>query len=409
MSAWGTIQVGRLVLRETFGVEDKVNASSGVRDIVLTGQESTPPLTLADLRQRTEDIGGLMGALVPVVFTDKPQFSGYYMIKDVGASIASYPGSGIERADWNLTLSRIGPDNAVDLESRISGVVRLSAGTITTAPVAWHAPPASAYAYHVGATVPTVLARTSADGPLTVYRNLPAGANPRWGCPVAGYGGGRARVLVAGVERTGTKLAATPGAWQLENGLVRVSPGAAGTLAVAAYDGAAWESKEWNLSIGSQGVAGDQVAAWGAATVLRNDYEAATIRLVRDRAPGRALLDLTLRRGSRFVEGYLQVGAATTLALWPAVGEASTSPANTGYQYATGNDAAGNRFVIGSAQTWTTRLASSGGFYRAATATLDFFVGAAVGGGTAQAGDAPPDLMAQYLAAPSERTMAVSR
>lgn len=402
---WGTIQVGRLTLRETFGADDKVNANSGVRDIVLKGQESTPPLDLADLRQRSEDIGGLMGALVPVTLTDKPQYDGYYTIKDVGTSVTSYPGSGIERADWNLTLSRVGPDNAVDLESRLAGVNRIKDPSITTVPVAWHAPPIGAYAYHVGATVPTVLTRQSADGPLIVYRNLPANANPRWGCPVSGYGGGRARVLVAGRERTGTKLTIDPGGWEINNGLVRVCPGSAAvSLLVAGYTGGVWRDKQWGVFVTS----GVLASPWDAATILRNDYEAVTLRLVRNLAPGRALLDLTLRRGSRFVEGYLQRDTvADQLKVRLNTAEAYADNSTAGYVAASANDADGNRFVAGSARTFTPH--SSGGVTKMNATTLDFFVGAAVGGGAAQAGDTPPDLTAQYLAAPSERTMAVAR
>lgn len=410
MTAWGTIQLGRLTLRETWSADDKVNASTGVRDLALTGQESMPPLTLAAVRQRAEDIGGLMERLVPATFTGKPQFDGYYRIKDVGVQVDAY--GDVERAGWNLTLSRIGADGAVDLESRLAHIARLADPTITTVPERWHVPPGAAYAYHAGATTPAVLIRDSADGPLTVYRDIEDGSNPRWSCPVEGYGIGRVRVLVDGAERTPAHLATPPHGWQLENGLVRVTTGGtlggAATLIVSNFDGAGWDAKAWNLSIGSAGAA-DAVTGWDAATILRNDYEACTVRLVIDRVPGRAILDLTLRRGSRFVEGYLQTPAATTLALWPNVDEASSAFATSGYLRATNNDADGNRYVIGSARTWTARLASSGGFYRTATPTLDFFAGSAVGGSGAATGDGPQSLIAQYLGALPEQVTAVAR
>lgn len=405
--SWGTIQLGRLTLRETYSAEERVNASTRERTLNLQGQEAMPPLSLAQVRQRAADIMGLAGTLVPVTFTNKPQHSGYYTVRDSGASVDV--SGGVETVDWTASLTRIGPEDGVDLESRLAGVTRKTDPAITLAPTRWHAPAGGAYGYHVGAATPTLLTRAGADGPVTVYRSLPAGVNPRWSSPLAGYGTGRVRVLDAnGAERTGPGVDLDPDSWTLTNGLVRVTPGSLVTLHVDAWDGAGWEPKDWNISIGSQGAA-DAVTAWSAATVLRNEYEAVTIRLVRDRAPGRALLDLTLRRGSRFVEGYLQVATAATLALWPATAEAATAVPADGYMRATANDAAGNRYVAGSAQTWTARLASSGGLYRDATARWDFFVGAAVGGSAAVAGDTPADLAAQYLAAPVERTMAVAR
>lgn len=406
MTAWGTVKVGRLTLRETWTADDKSNASTSARSIDVAGQEAMPPLTQAEVRRRSEDVLALPDRLVPVTFTEKAQYNGYYTVADAGSTVNTYPDN-VETADWTLSLDRIGADGAVDLESRLANAVRLN--DFGNAGERWHAPPGGAYGYFVGAATPATVVRASEDGALTVYRAIPAGINPRWACPVTAYGDGRVRLFDAnGAERTGTGLALDPAAFTLSNALVRITTGAAYTLRVEAYDGAAWEAKDWNLSIGSQGVAGDEVTTWSAATVLRNDFEAVTVRLLRNLAPGRAILDLTLRRGSRFVEAYLQVATSTTLALWPAVDEAATN-SGAGYLAATADDAAGNRYVAGSAHTYTARLASAGGFYRDATSTLDFFVGAAVGGGAAAAGDAPADLMAQYIGAMPETTMAVAR
>ncbi len=121
----------------------------------------------------------------------------------------------------------------------------------------------------------------------------------------------------------------------MNNALVNVTPSAsAGVLDVQAYTGGAWHSKLWTIS-----VAGSAVAAWDSATILRNDVEQCILRLTASRNPGRATLDLTLRRGSRIVEGYLQSGSSATLAVHRQTLETNTSFAASGYVVATSNDA----------------------------------------------------------------------
>lgn len=402
---WGTITVGRLTLRETVLADDRVNALTDVRTLVIQGQESMPPLlTLAELNQRREDIMGLKDMLVPVRFTDKATLDGYYRVTDTGAGLTNWQGE-IAWVDWNLTLELVGPANAVDLESRLTAAGRVNDHGLT-ASAAWHAPAVGAYGYDTGANSPSgTVSRVGADGTVTVYLDVPTGVNPRWGASLANYGGGRARFTLDGYERTGTNVTVSGSAWSLDNSLVRITPAASATLSVDAWDTGAWTTKTWNVSVAGSGAF---LGTPSAVTVLRNDYEAATLRLIWDRAPGRASLDLTLRRGSRFAEGYLQTGAANTLAVYRATAEAATAPASSAYVTATGNDAAGNRFLLASARSFTA-LTVQGGLQKTSTRTLDFAVGVVFNGGTAGTGDAATDLRGQYLMSMAETTAGVKR
>jgi hypothetical protein len=220
---------------------------------------------------------------------------------------------------------------------------------------------------------------------------------------LADYQVSRARVLVGGVERVATNVTMPISTWVLTNGLVSCSAGnPSNSLDVAAWDGTAWDSKDWNITFGSSTAA---LTTWNTAQITRNDYEACTIRLLDDRGPGRTVVDLTLRRGSRFVEGYIQNTSSTMLGVVKTSGsvEASTSPASSGYVRATSNDAQGNRFVVGSARSFTA-LTASGGLTKTSTTTLDFFIGAEVGGSAAPTGDQAATLVNQYLTAMAERT-----
>lgn len=401
---WGTITLGRLTVREAVLADDRVNQLTGVRTLVVQGQESTPPLTtVAELNQRREDIMGLMGLLIPVRFTDKPNLDGYYTVVDVGAGQTNWQGE-VAWVDWNVSLELIGPANAVDLEDRLTAAGRVNDHGQTG--TSWHAPAVGAYGYWTGAGSPAgTVSRVGTDGTVTVFLDLPADTNPRWGADLADYGGGRCRFTLDGFERTGTNLAVSGSAWSLSNSLVRVTPAASATLSVDAWDSGAWAAKTWNVSVAGSGAS---LGAPDAVTVLRNDYELATVRLVWDRAPGRAVLDLTVRRGARTVEGYLQTGAASTLAVYLGSAAAGTSPASAGYVTATANDSDGNRYVAVSARSFTA-LTVQGGLQKTSTRTLDFALGVAFGGSAAQSGDTAANLVSQYLMAMADTTAGVKR
>jgi hypothetical protein len=153
-------------------------------------------------------------------------------------------------------------------------------------------------------------------------------------------------------------------------------------------------------------VGGAQIGRWEAATILRNDPEMVVLRLTEHRAPaGRAVLDLTLRRGSRVVEGFFQRGDSGSLSVYLASAEAMTD--STSYVVRTTNDSDGNRAIAGSARNFDPH--ASGGLTKTFSTWLDFYVGVVAGGGSAASGDAATNLRDQYIASMPEVTMAVKR
>lgn len=399
MGDWGSIQLGRTLLRERFTA-----AETGItRGMDLDGQESTPPLTRPVLVATHDNINALdSDSPIAVTFTDKPERNGYYQVDGCSSTITEERGDRV-LADWKVSLDRLGTAGEVDLQSRLTGAVRLNDFSLTGE--RWHAPPIGHYAYYTRASNPTTMTRTGTDGTIAVYRAVPVGVSPRWGCDPTNYLKGRVRVTdtAAGLEVDGTQRRVPATAWALSNGLVNVVPTAsAGVLDVQAYTGAAWHSKLWNVTIGGSGV-----AVWDSATLLRNDVEHVVLRLTASRSPGRATLDLALRRGSRILEGYLQSGSSSTLAVYLRSLETNTSGAASGYVVATGNDADGNRFAAGSARTFTAH--TNGGVSKASATALDFWVGVQAGGASPVSGDAVLDLRNQYIGALAEATYAVRR
>jgi hypothetical protein len=349
---------------------------------------------------RYESALGSQGQLVPVLWEDKPERSGYYTVSSASGDIMDRAAEGVVVAEWKMSLVRHGSDTDVDLESRLTGAVRANDFTLTGE--RWHAPPPAHFGYYTGATIPSVMTRAGTEGAITVYRSVPAGVSPRWGCAVGDYLAGRGRVLSAGYERVGVGQAVASMDWELNNTLVRIRPLASGgTLEVAAFTGATWRPKAWWVDVG-----GAQVVRWEAATILRNDPEMVVLRLTEHRAPvGRAVLDLTLRRGSRVIEGYLQRGDSGSLSMYLATAESMTD--STSYVVKTTNDGDGNRAIAGSARNFDPH--ANGGLTKTSTTWLDFYAGVVAGGSSAVSGDQAANLRDQYIASMPEVTMAVKR
>lgn len=361
---YGDLMLGRLLLRETFKVDE---ASSSGRSMDIEGQESSPPRTRAEVVARHDNLLALdQSSPMPVTFTDKPERNGYFHLANATAGYTEWRGD-VVTSDWKVQLTRGGSETEVDLQSRLTGAVRLNDFSLTGE--RWHAPPIGHYAYYTGSSNPTVMTRTGADGAMTVYRTLPAGVSPRWGCAPTDYLKGRVRLVSDGIELCGVDQPLAPSGWSLSNGLVNVTTSASASLDVQAYTDGAWRSKAWNVSVAGSG---SSIPAWDGATLLRNDPEHVVLRLTRSLSPGRATLDLTLRRGSRFVEGYLQTSGSATLAVYRAGAE--TGAAGTGYIAAAADDADGNRYVVGSARSFTAH--PDGGVQKTAVTALDFFIGA---------------------------------
>lgn len=393
--SWGTIQLGPLAFRET------ITAAESSSKLTVTGQESTPPQTAAEVHAAHLNVLGLLGATIPVVLTDKTELTGFYVVIDAASDLLNFAGGAVLSASWSIGLARLGTEADVEFESRLPGIAR-STELSGVSPVFWHAPPPGATSYYTGATVPAgAVTRQSAEGDVTVYTGIPDGIFPRWTCPAADFMAGSARLLLDGIRRAG--LATAPSSsWELSNGIVRVTGGADATLTVSAWSGAAWVSAKGYVPT----VSGTAPTGVPEVTTLRNDPEQVTIRLSYPQAgAGRVTVDLSLRRGARTVSGVLKRQSAATLGIKRTEAEAAT--AVTGGLRATTADSDGNRFVLGSSKTVTTATGTAS-ISKAGVTQLDFFLGHEVG--APAAGDAFADLLGQYLAsAGSEDTRLVRR
>lgn len=396
-----TVTIGRLVLREDRIVSETEDAAG--RIITLTGQESPPRLLPAALTQRREDILGSIGSVVPVTFTTKTYLTAFYQVIDGTSTVEDWD-NGMRVVPWQLTLRRLGTPEDMDLESRLSGALT-RANDFGATGERTHTPPVGAAAYYAGTSVSSTVDRPCSDGgSVRVYRGVTLSVAPRWVSTTAGFATGRVRFTDAsGLERAGLVQAMGTTGWTLTNGVLRVRPGTTGTLEVGVWDGSAWESLEWTVQHENPWVS---ITTWTEISLMRNDFEMVALRLVHGLAFGRVVMDVTLRRGMRFIEVYLQRHDSNRMQVIRTTGAAHTQ--TSGYVSANADDASGNRSVAGSARTFTADTVA-GGVSKTATTTLDAMVGVALGGGAAVAGDQAANLYAQYLGAAAEQVRGVRR
>ncbi|TFV90384.1 hypothetical protein [Blastococcus sp. CT_GayMR16] len=392
---WGTVTIGGIALRETKVADEDADT------LKIVGQESHPPSTRAFVEATHRNVLGLRDQVVPVTFTDKLELSGFYLVADVRSVFTRIQEGAYQTVDWAITLLRLGSGRDVEVESRVPTVARSTTVGTPPAAVFWHAPASGATSYFTGPTVPaSSIGRTSADGVLQVFLGIPAGVSPRWTVPAESYMSGSARILFDGIRRAGTF---TPPlvVWQVDNGLVRLMSGPSGAITVSCWDAGAWRSpKSYAFTV--NGVA---LTSQPELTVLRNTPEEVAVRLSYPGAPGRVHVDLSLRRGARFVTGVMKRHSSATLGV--ARTAAETASVVTGGLRASSADADGNRFVLGSMVTVTTTTATAS-IAKAAVLQLDFFLGHEVDAAP-QAGDAFADLWAQYRGSTGERVRVVSR
>lgn len=398
-TGYGEIRIGRFYVVE---MEHATETTDGKMSI--TGQESSPPTTGPMVTFIHGQIAGMEeGHLVPVTFRDKAERNGYYSVTSASSDLTDYQ-SEVLLADWQIELQRQGSSSEVDIQSRLTGAVRQNDFALTG--TRWHSPAIGHYAYHTGTSLPSgSVTRTGADGAQVVYLGVPANTHPKWGSTVENFYGGRVRItdtLEVSTENEieGINRQISASGWGLSNGLINVTPTAtAGVLNIQYYNGTSWVTNNWNMQRN-----GSNLAAWGAVTIIRNDFEECILRLTSTTSGGgRTSIDLKLKRGSRFVEGYMQTSTSATLKVMPTNTTASTS--GTGYQVATSGT---HRTVCGSARTFTVDN-TNGGISKASTTTFDFWIGAVISAAAPATGDGPTELRDQYIASMPELTYAVRR
>jgi hypothetical protein len=391
--------------------------------------------TLVQARVLRQQLMGAVGnpdePVVPVTCSEDPDLDGYYRVTGADVSLDVAGGDYTNfRFPWSCELERVTTSGFSPMVERtiIAGLRTNGHSIALTSTIVWFGVPYPVTGDTIfGSAFSALVTVGCASGEsITVWYDTNPSASIYTNRTVFAPSGGEftggawytdsatieskwadnsTYYAVAGRDMPARVAAAVaPGHdWRLSNGLMRVTPTevTGGNddgfgLSISHWDGSAWDTAVgFNFTIGgnvlgSEGI--DQVV------ILRNDPAAVSIRCRLGGVGAGYAFDLTLRRGSAFVEGRMTtLSAAVTVIARDSV-EACT--ALTGGIRATSNDASGNRFFLGSAEAATNDL-TNGKITSGSLAAFNFVIGSEVGGTTPSYFTAQNHLY-QYFAAQSE-------
>lgn len=426
-----SLQIGRIGLAAANGgdgytLDDPSTITQNGRALKLEGVQSGTTDALLWLR---DQFLGLVedGAepVIPVIFSStlSSQLDGYYRV--VGAQ-ADHPRGGLGASGstnwmfWSVDLERIRDWRNPKVEiSTFAGIVTNS-HSVTDGSI-WVGNPGGTESYFHGYSLGLALTTNSnGDGftqslwsttepagtlatttPFTQHLYVPAASWYKGGCRIE-YNVASGGTYYEVTGRRPFPSADIVGRIRMSNGLVRVLPNTVGGVLTYWWDGSAWDgSYRWDQVRGAS-----TVITWNSATVLRNTPEECAIRLASDvsgASLGPVYLDLSIRRGSRNVIGYLVGGgyqSSFQFSVTPNATYAGTSI--TGGVRKTSNDGNGNRTFLVS-NNGTTISTANGSVAQASTGSpMLFAIGCEVGGSGASGLDVVAVQAAQFWCGMSE-------
>jgi hypothetical protein len=371
---------------------------------ILSLQGSFSATSLDELKALRDELAATLEGddPVPVTWDGDGSIDGFYQPQggEVTVRTLLVTGSNYGLCNFRADLGWLGDDNSARFVSLITGAVLDNDHSYVGPGSGYLCPAGGRYAYNPAASSSVV--RKAEDGNLGVFLDVASATNPEWHVSPANYWLSACEILTGGYLRAGLTCPNTPTVWVLQNGLVKVEPTTDGALIVSHYDGTDWRSTTWTVARFSP------VGDWSAVHLLYNRPERCSIRLIRDRTStqGALTLDLTLRRGSRILEGVFQSDASDSLTLdTNSAGTVTGTPTGTMKKDTVDGD--GHRWMIGSEKTTTLNVAN--GYMTKITTRLPFLISKEVDeGGGVQAGDTDDDLWDQYMAWRSERVRLIS-
>ena len=421
------LNVGRVGLdvqiTDPGGVSSWSSQSSDGRTETISGYLRSS--SLAETEALRTELLEQRNRLIAVTWTGDASMDGFYIQTgaSVGARVDQSAFTGVGFHPFSVTLQRVGSEGSTEFQSLItSAVLTNDFGVDIGEALPFLAPPVGHVAFKSNATnFPTQRQRTTADSATALdwYDDIDPASDPSWSCPPANYYLGAAKVYVSGRLRAGLDAPNDPGDWQLDNGLIKITPSGGGTsngrINIAVYNGTTWDS-DTTFSIYSLG--STEIPEWHYISILENTPEVVRFRLLRDAndtESSRAwYLDINLRRGAMWAGMICHWnGAAKNIQVRHTTNTACTAITPAGAtgavgMRATANDGDGNRTVLASPDTQTQDL-TNGRIMVNTINNLKFMVGVELDGSGAATGDTATDLISQWLGHVSEVVRAVPR
>jgi hypothetical protein len=330
--------------------------------------------TVADGVTLSEQLLGLADnpdePVIACAWSEEAWFDGYYRVSSV--AVPALPGGLLQGwHPYTIQLERVADGASPRVDSTLVGALLTNANSVTSGTLR-HFVPGAAYSYYgrggaltaagVDLTMTgTTVNRTSETGIVSGARRATISAVTNgfasYECAPADYYDGACIIRAGTTLRRviGQRMKRLPVNWQIDNGLIRITPGAIATLVTEVFNGTAWEdSRTYWMGTTANLHAGSPNKEFIDVSVLRNSPEQCIVRvtigypLSQNNAGDSMIWDVGVKRGAFHATIRMayanQLAAGGAIALGNATASAAT--AITGGLRQTSNSAAGNRWVL---------------------------------------------------------------
>lgn len=364
--------------------------------------------TLANAQTLRQQILGYVGneweKTVPVVWSSDTTRTGFYRVQ--AAKVDTGPSMVAGYVPFSMTLERVQGYAAPSMESILQGANRTNKPAGVTTKPWWAVTTAEQNLLGTIGGASSYGTRSAVGGVTMALWNLSSYSSVFVGQVLpANWYDGAATISAGGKVVVGRQVGPGHGAdWQIDNGVIKAVPGSGNFVDLYCWVSGAWVGPT-SFKIGYSPISTfTDLPAATSMVVLRNSPEEVSIRLATQIGAifsDSFYVDLTLRRGSRFVSVHHSLGTQ------PGIGMAATTAmshidANLGGNVKTTNDGNGNRAVLLYATSGLTEDLVLGTMYRPGTSTFDGAIGIEVGGTGSTSSSTAVATRDQYHAAQSE-------
>lgn len=394
------LQIGRFGSDDTSAV-NVVSWSVSGDEITIDGNiRASSEAALLKIRDQGFGLLDLQEPWVPVLWGQDATLNGYCRPVDFSAEHLqklTHDGDGAASPTflmgYTAKLQRFPQGRTtVDTELLCRGGLRTNSHTITntqTRPFVGVPDAAVGFAPSYPGRQDTVIAAGDSTNVRHVDHGTSANRNQLWDERVRNlidptdYYNGACSIEVSNSTIVGLNAPHDPDGWGMSNQLMRIQVGAnPGELDCQWYDGSGWDQIDFIFTKGT-GPTNLEYDPY-AMTILRNCADVVAIRLAYYDTSSRRryTVDLMLRRGARYVEGYMLALADTTLKWGVARTSTEAATAVTGGIRATNNDN-GHRYVLCLPADTTNDLTNGAVRRTNANVANSFMIGCEVGGTSA--------------------------
>ena len=363
---------------------------------------------------------------IPIVSTVDTARTGFYRITSMQVDTTPENVSGM--LPFAAKVEKLPGYSYPLIEMLLSGAAR--AGSVGS-PTPWHAVPSTWNGYDMGGAALHGLwvrgGATHGSGKDIWMMTDAAYYGPllatQAGCAPANFYDCAVQFTSAGNLVVGRQFPSDPTSWVLANQMLELSQDTSGSnlLKIRMHDGTAWSaSTSFKLTSDAGTTFWGGTTGVRSVTLLRNGPERVAIRLALPMNPayatGAATVDLTLRRGSRYIEGSVKSNFSGKWGLQYSANQTTTAVDGTGGAHrmtgtvSDNHGGAGHRIILGCGQAVTYDDATTGRCALTANGTqFDFLLGSDIQAGSAVAPDRATDIRDQYYAAVTETQWVVAQ